>query len=370
MSSRCWCRGSTAAGATALAHRIQCALEQPILFDGQPLDVGASIGIALYPAHAADAETLVRNADIAMYVAKRSKSGYALYDPQSDTSRQQHLSLLGELRRAVEQGELRLYYQPKVALALSSVRAAEALIRWEHPTRGLVPPAQFIPFAEHTGYIKVLTRWVLEEAVRQCGEWRRAGLELQISVNISARDLMSRELPDSVAELLARYEVPAALLWLEITESGFMEDPTHAQCDPRSARGDRPAALDRRLRDRLLLAQLHHAAAGQRAEDRPLVRHADERSDKPRHHRALDHRARSQPRSQGGGRGGRGPRQVSRLLRELGCDSAQGYFISPPLPAEAFRSWLEGRLPQRSVTREAAATDPTVDGSELGVSVA
>ena len=102
-------------------------------------------------------------------------------------------------------------------------------MRWEHPTRGLVPPAQFIPFAEHTGYIKLLTRWVMREAVRQCGEWLREGLTLQVSVNISARDLMNRDLPEHVAELLAEHDVPPGLLCLEITESGFMEDPAHAQ---------------------------------------------------------------------------------------------------------------------------------------------
>ena len=160
----------------ATARQIIAALEAPILFEGQPLDVGTSIGIAHFPEHGQDAQTLVRNADIAMYAAKRNKTGFATYDPHYDTSQQEHLSLLGELRRAVERNELRLYYQPKVSLHSSHVSAVEALIRWEHPMRGLVSPAQFIPFAEHTGYIKLLTRWVLREAVRQCGEWLREGL--------------------------------------------------------------------------------------------------------------------------------------------------------------------------------------------------
>src|SRR5690606_26481508 len=122
------------------------------------------------------------------------------YDPNYDSSQQEHLSLLGELRRAVEHTELRLHYQPKVSLTSANISSVEALLRWEHPERGMMSAGLFVPFAEHTGYIKVLTRWALREAVRQCGEWLRAGLRLQVSVNISARDLMNRDLPDLVAE--------------------------------------------------------------------------------------------------------------------------------------------------------------------------
>src|SRR6185503_1817905 len=217
------------ANCSETARGIIAALEAPIVYEEQLLDVGTSIGIAHFPDHGRDAQTLVRNADIAMYAAKRNKTGYAIYDPHYDTSQQEHLSLLGELRRAVERDELRLYYQPKISLRSANISSVEALIRWEHPVRGLIPPAMFIPFAEHTGYIKLLTRWVLREAVRQCGEWLREDLRLAISVNISARDLMNRDLPGEVGALLAEYAVPPALLCLEITESGFMEDPANAQ---------------------------------------------------------------------------------------------------------------------------------------------
>ncbi len=175
MSLRCWHPPVDDQRAVALAQEVVALLEAPIIYQEQPLDVGGSIGIAFYPRHGSDSQALVRNADIAMYVAKRNRSGYSVYEPSYDTSQQEHLSLLSELRRAVECGELCLYYQPKVTLPSSTVTAAEALIRWAHPTRGLVPPALFIPFAEHTGYIKSLTRWVLGEAIRQCGEWRLQG---------------------------------------------------------------------------------------------------------------------------------------------------------------------------------------------------
>jgi len=327
-----------------LAQSIIAALERPIFFQDQPLDVGTSIGIAFFPDHAADAQTLVRNADIAMYVAKRGKIGYTVYDPKFDTSQQQHLSLLGELRHAVEHGELRLYYQPKVSLDSSTVHAAEALIRWVHPTRGLVPPGLFIPFAEHTGYIKVLTHWVLGEAIRQCGVWRREGLQLQVSVNISARDLMNRDLPDAISALLTEHEVPAGMLCLEITESGFMEDPAHAQkVLERLAQIGLQLSIDDYGTGYSSLSYIMQLPVTELKIDRSFVSHMSG-------DRALTTIVRSTI-ELGHSLGlkviaeGVEDRQGFALLRELGCDGAQGYYMSPPLPAEAFRRWYDGSLP-------------------------
>ena len=148
--------GASGSGKSTLQRLLlgfETAASGDILYDGQPLDVGASIGIAHFPQHGTDVQTLLRNADIAMYVAKRNKTGFAVYDAAYDSSQQEHLSLLGELRRAVEQKELRLLYQPKVSLHSSNISAVEALIRWNHPVRGVVSPAVFVPFAEQTGYI-------------------------------------------------------------------------------------------------------------------------------------------------------------------------------------------------------------------------
>jgi diguanylate cyclase (GGDEF)-like protein len=327
-----------------LAQRVLATLEQPIHFQGQPLDVGSSIGIACFPGHASDAQTLLRNADIAMYVAKRGKIGYALYDPAFDNSQQEHLSLLGELRHAVEHGELRLYYQPKVSLASATVHAAETLIRWVHPAKGLVPPARFIPFAEHTGYIKVLTRWVLEEAIRQCGEWRREGLELQVSVNISARDLMNRDLPEVISALLARHDVPAAMLCLEITESGFMEDPAHAhQVLEQLAAIGLDLSIDDYGTGYSSLSYIMQLPVNELKIDRSFVSRISEQRDlvtivrstiKLGHSLGLRVVAEGVEDEQG-----------YALLRRLGCDSAQGYFLSPPLAADAFKRWCAGSLP-------------------------
>jgi diguanylate cyclase len=337
------------------AQSIITALESPILYEGQPLDVGTSIGIACFPDHGSDAQTLVRNADIAMYAAKRNKSGCQSYDPHYDTHQQEHLSLLGELRQAVEANELRLYYQPKVSLHSSNVNSVEALLRWHHPKRGIVSPALFIPFAEHTGYIKVLTQWVLAEAIRQCGEWCRAGLRLRISVNISARDLMNRELPDQIAAMLAAHEVPAVLLCLEITESGFMEDPAHAQkvLDRLAALGLR-LAIDDYGTGYSSLSYIMKLPVQELKIDRSFISRMIGNADSSTIVRStieLGH-------SLGMKVVAEGVEDLEgwNLLRHLGCDDAQGYYMSPPLPAEDLVAWMH--------THDAPGGEPDAAGTE------
>jgi diguanylate cyclase (GGDEF)-like protein len=356
-----------------LARSIITALEQPIDFAGQPLDVGASIGIALYPAHASDAQTLLRNADIAMYVAKRNRTGYTIYDPRYDTSQQEHLSLLGELRRAVEQNELRLYYQPKVTLNSAGIHAAEALIRWVHPVRGLVPPGLFIPFAEHTGYIKMLTRWVLTEAIRQCGVWLRQQMHIEISVNLSARDLMTRDLPELISGLLAEHEVPAGMICLEITESGFMEDPAHAQrvLDRLSAIGLR-LSIDDYGTGYSSLSYIMKLPVNELKIDRAFVSNMSEDADMMTIVRStieLGHNLGLKVVAEG-----IEDSKAYALLRGLGCDFAQGYYISPPMAAEALPDWLNGsvtmRRPPRALLEAAQAESLSPSGDETILSAA
>ncbi|HTU64868.1 MAG TPA: EAL domain-containing protein [Steroidobacteraceae bacterium] len=324
---------------TANARRIIDALEAPILFEGQPLDVGASIGIAKFPEHGGDAQTLVRCADIAMYAAKRNKTGYAVYEAHYDTSQQEHLSLLSELRRAVERNELRLYYQPKVSLHSSNVSAVEALIRWEHPTRGLVSPALFIPFAEQTGYIKLLTRWVLREAVRQCGEWLREGMRLTVSVNISARDLMNRDLPDQVAALLHEHGVTPSLLCIEITESGFMEDPANAQkVLDRLAELGVKLSIDDYGTGYSSLSYVMRLPVQELKIDRSFISHMatdPELSTIVRSTIDLGHNLGLKVVAEGVE-----DLAALKMLRSLGCDDAQGFFMSKPLAPRALIAWM------------------------------
>lgn len=209
---------------STVARKVMQSLESPILAEGQPIDIGTSIGIAYYPEHGEDADILLRHADIAMYAAKRDKSGFATYEARLEVNRQDHLTLLGELRRAIDHNELELHYQPKFNIAMNAVTGVEALIRWQHPSRGSLAPAYFIPFAEQTGNIQMITRWVIDSAIAQCHAWHAAGHPLTISINISARDLLDKELVPYIAEKLAECQVAPELICAEITESALMED--------------------------------------------------------------------------------------------------------------------------------------------------
>ncbi len=212
-----------------LAERVQEAISQPLAHDGILLDVAASIGITLFPEHGEDVDSLLRRADVAMYLSKESHSGAELYAVERDNYSPSRLRLVGELRRALEQGELVLHFQPQAELASGRIAKVEALVRWQHPERGLLPPSDFVPLAEHTGLIRQLTVYVLDQALAQCAAWRREGREIAVAVNVTGRDLLDLRLPDEVAELLAKHEVPASQLELEIAENTILTDPVRAR---------------------------------------------------------------------------------------------------------------------------------------------
>jgi diguanylate cyclase (GGDEF)-like protein/PAS domain S-box-containing protein len=196
----------------------------PFNVEGFSLEVDASIGITLYPAHGVGAETLLQRADVAMYVAKQARSGLVVYGPDQDVDRLRKLTIKSELRSAIEQGRLELAFQPKVLRATDEVVGAEALLRWPHPERGFIPPDEFTGVAEHSGLIRPLTQWVIETALAQAARWRREGFALGISVNLSARNLLEEDLPSRIEALLAREGLTPGDLTLEITESVIMDD--------------------------------------------------------------------------------------------------------------------------------------------------
>ena len=216
-------------GAVHAARTLIGALDMPILVDGHAFSIGGSIGIALTPEQGFDVTTLLRCADVAMYVAKRSQSGHAEYSPKIDQHSPYKLALMSELRQAIADNRLLIHYQPKVSFSLGRIVGVEALVRWPHPVHGLIPPEDFIPLAERTGLIGPLTRWVLERAVRQCRDWEQDGLHMNVAVNLSTHTLYDPKLLSIVTNLLHLYEVAPSQLTLEITESMLMEEPERAQ---------------------------------------------------------------------------------------------------------------------------------------------
>jgi diguanylate cyclase len=215
-------------GALDVASRLRSTLAEPFLVEGVQLDIDASIGVVISGAHGDDAQTLLQRADIAMYVAKQQKRGVVVYDPESDDHSPERLSLLGQLRRGIERGELFLHYQPKISLKTREVVGVEALVRWQHPERGMVPPNDFIPLAEHTGLIGPLTVCVLNTALAQVKVWADAGHCIPVAVNISARNLSDDEFATKVKGLLEQHGVAADLLEVEVTESAVMLEPEKA----------------------------------------------------------------------------------------------------------------------------------------------
>ena len=214
--------------AAEVARRVLRSLEQPFVIEGLKLDVEGSIGIAVFPEHGTDADTLIRRAEVAMYTAKVTGSGYAVYSAEQDQSSSRRLTLVAELRHAIVEDQLMLLYQPKLVLPTGLVRDVEALVRWQHPKFGMLPPDEFIPLAERTGLIMPLTLWVLKEALRQCRAWQTAGLNIKVAVNISRRNLQAQELPDQIIGILRASGVPPDNLVLEITESAIMANPERA----------------------------------------------------------------------------------------------------------------------------------------------
>ncbi|HMC70322.1 MAG TPA: EAL domain-containing protein, partial [Mycobacteriales bacterium] len=214
--------------AELVTAKILVALGEPFDLGGVTIPIDASVGIVLAPTHGTDASLLMQRADVAMYRAKEQASGYAVYSGEPDDGRLNALGLMVELRRGIDAGELELYYQPVVELNTGDVAAVEALVRWHHPTRGILLPTEFIPLAEETGVIRPLTDWMLENALEQLQRWHEGGWPIRASLNLSARLVADTELPDRIIAALLRRQVPPSALQLEVTESAVMVNPDWA----------------------------------------------------------------------------------------------------------------------------------------------
>jgi diguanylate cyclase (GGDEF)-like protein len=322
----------------AVAEKLQSALEAPFIVGDLTLQVEASIGAVISGLHGDDAVTLLQRADIAMYVAKERSLGVFAYDPAADGHTPERLALLSDLRRALEGDELVLHYQPQIDLVTNEIRAVEALVRWNHPTRGLVFPDGFIPLAEHTGLIGPLTRYVLDSALAQARRWMDAGMPLQVSVNLSARNLLDEQLHDQVAGLLAAHGVPASLLLLEVTESAIMTEPVRAgEVLNRLNRIGVKIAVDDFGVGYTSLGQLKNLPIAELKIDKSFVMTmTDDRSNALIVHSVVDlgHNLGMVTVAEGVENVGAEAALIAR-----GCDVGQGYYYSRPLPATAFDEW-------------------------------
>ena len=345
-------RAGDAQSALNVAQRIELAFDTPLALEEHQVDMGAGIGIACWPLHADDGDALLNRAEVAMFAAKVRSSGPMLYDPSIDITSVQTLTLMTELRQAVDQGELRLYLQPKLALGSGRVVGAEALVRWQHPKRGLVPPMEFIPFAEQTGFIRVLTMWVFEEAARHWQTLSDVGVDLTLSVNLSARDLLDPELPQKFEALLAKHRVPANSFCLEITESAIMDDPARALATLHrlSAVGFK-LSIDDFGTGYSSLAYLKRLPMDELKIDQSFVRNMQADTDDAMIVRStidLAHNLGLIVVAEGVECA-----EAWDMLRTFNCDQAQGYHMGRPMPVDQFSSWSADRSAGRRVNTSA-----------------
>ena len=322
-----------------VAGQVLEALEQPFNVGDMKLEVGGSIGVALAPVDGETSTALLQRADVAMYAAKENRTGWELYAREHDRYSPRRLSLAADLRHAVERGELALHYQPKAELGTGRVSGFEALLRWNHPEFGFIPPDEFIPIAEHTGLIRPLTTWVLTEAVRQARTWHDRGSVLSVAVNLSVRSLMDGRLPDEVANALERAELDARSLILEITESTIMADPNRAiETLRRLSDHGVSLAIDDFGTGYSSLAYLKKLPVDEVKVDKSFVMNMATDQDDAVIVRSTVDLARNL-----------GLRVVAEgvedesswdHLRRLGCDAVQGYYLARPMPATDVLKWL------------------------------
>ena len=326
-------------GATVFAGKLLQLLEEAFVIDGKEAVVSASIGIAIFPEHGQDPEVLMQHADAAMYIAKRSGAGFEFYDEVKGKNEISNITLKNDLRYAIERNELRLHYQPKINHSDGKVMGLEALVRWQHPAHGLIPPDSFIPLAESTGLIQPLTTWVVGEAVRQCAVLHQMGMYLSMAVNVSTLNLTDPGLPQKISAILAAHQMHPKWLEIEITESAVMDDKrTTARVLEELDLMGIHLSIDDYGTGYSSLANIKKLPLNDIKIDKSFVlRMSDNRDDETivRSTIEMGH--------------GLGLRVVAEgvenqatwdRLSELGCDASQGYFMSRPLSAENLLKWL------------------------------
>ncbi len=326
--------------AIACVERISQVLDKPFNISAQEITASFSIGIAMFPQHGKDLESLLKYADIAMYQAKQNGAGYSVYDAEHDSYTLQRLSLARELRAAIEENQLTLYYQPKIDILTARINGVEALVRWQHPEHGIIPPDEFISIAEQNGLIDSLTYWVIEAAIKQCHAWGESGMNIKVAINLSARNLHNTSLPGWIEGRLKQYGLAAGMLELELTENAIMVDISCAtRLLNQLSRLGIPLSIDDFGTGMSSLAYLSRLPVSKLKIDRSFVMNMTDDENNHLIVRStidLAHNLGYQVIAEGVE-----TIEALNLLKQLSCDCAQGYFFTPPLPVEKLEAWLK-----------------------------
>ncbi len=325
--------------AIRVIHKIDEIMDKPFMIEGHKLKVGINIGLAMYPEHGQDSESLIQHADTAMYEAKRNDVVYSIFSPGQDRSSWNRLILIGELREAIAGDQFFLHYQPKISTMKEDIIGVESLVRWNHPRKGLINPAQFIPLAEQAGLSKQLTNWVLNKALEQWAEWKKAGMSITISVNLSVKNLHDYEFPYDVANLLNKWDMDPSLLILEITESSMMIDPDRvnrivSQLEELGIH----LSIDDYGTGYSSLAYIRKFPAREIKIDRSFIAdmlHNEDNAVIVRSTIDMVHNMGYKVVAEGVE-----DEETKEILADLGCDFLQGFHICRPLSADGFQKWL------------------------------
>ncbi|KAF0192117.1 MAG: signal transduction protein containing a membrane domain an EAL and a GGDEF domain [Gammaproteobacteria bacterium] len=326
--------------ANGIARRVVRIMDEPFIIEGHSFRIGTSAGIAIYPEHGTDVATLMRHADVALYVAKGGNSGYSVYDAVKDEHTVNRLALMNDLRRGIDHDELLLHYQPKISATTGRISEVEALVRWKHPRRGLTMPDEFIYLAEHSGLIRPLTGWVLEAAIQQSRSFAVEGIDPPpVAVNLSMHNLHDAQLPEFIARVLSTWQMSPGQLMLEITESAIMADSVSAldvltrlhymgirlAIDDFGTGYSSLAYLKQLPVDEIKIDKSFTIDLDKNPGDLVIVRSTIDLA----HNMGLKVTAE-----------GVESRKAWDILVDLGCDMLQGYYITPPIAADKLREWL------------------------------
>jgi len=327
-------------GAISVAKRVTDAFDESVEIDGNIIVVAGTLGISMFPEHGENGDALLRRADVALYVAKHLQNDFSVYDPAYDNNSVKQLALKAELRSAIEEDQMVLFYQPKLDLTHGCIDSVEALIRWQHPVRGMIPPDQFIPLSEQRGLIGPLTEWVIQRALHQYKEWQQQGIFMQIAVNLSSRVLYDLSLPKKIESYLIALQLSPSVLSLEITEEATMLDPERALVILNSLKHmGISLSIDDFGTGHSSLSYLKRLPVDEIKIDRSFVMEMEgSDNDAKIVHATIDlsHNLGLKVVAEGV------ETEASlKILKDLDCDYAQGYYLSRPVPADELIAWLE-----------------------------